>query len=199
MSKVLFKEKQNIKPRWVWILFTFLLLIFIYTIVMQVFLGKPVGNEPASASVMWLNGGLLLLVFLLIKNMVLLIEVRDDALYYKYSPIYRKWRKIDYDNIKKVYIRKYNAISEYGGYGIRFGISGKGRALNVRGNMGLQLEFKDDKSNLLLGTQKPKKLAKALSSKIDLYEPKGDESKDEDKIDKNKDKSKDENQDNNRK
>lgn len=137
---------------------------------MEVFLGKPVGNEPASATIMWLNGGLLLLVFLLIKSMVLQVEIRDEGIYYKYSPIHRKWREIPYDKIKKAYIRKYKAISEYGGYGIRLGMGGKGRALNVRGNMGLQIEFNNNKSHLLLGTQKPEKMKEALKQKITLQE-----------------------------
>lgn len=170
MTKVLFSEKQSTKPTWVWMLFLALSAIFVYTLVMQEFLNKPVGNEPASATVMWLNGGLLLLVFLLIKNMLLRVEIRDDGIYYKYSPIHRKWRMIPYTKIKSAYVRKYSAFKEYGGYGIRLGLGGKGRALNVRGNMGLQLEFVDKKSNLLLGTQKPEKLKEALKQKIELKE-----------------------------
>lgn len=170
MTKVLFSEKQSTKPTWVWMMFLVLLAIFIYTLVMQEFFNKPVGDEPASATVMWLNGGLLLLVFLLIKNMLLRVEIRDDGIYYKYSPIHRKWRTIPFSKIKRAYMRKYSALKEYGGYGVRLGLGGKGRALNVRGNMGLQLEFNDKKSNLLIGTQKPEKLKEALKQKIDLAE-----------------------------
>ena len=170
MTKVLFSEKQSTKPTWVWMIFLVLFVIFAYTLIMQEFLNKPVGNEPASATVMWLNGGLLLLVYLLIKNMLLKLEIRDDGIYYKYSPIHRKWRMVPYSKIKSAYVRKYNAISEYGGYGIRLGLGGKGRALNVRGNMGLQLEFNNEKSNLLLGTQQPEKLKEALKQKIELKE-----------------------------
>jgi|AntRauTorckE6833_2_1112554.scaffolds.fasta_scaffold00195_26 hypothetical protein len=170
MSKVLFSEKQSIKPNWVWMIFLVLFVIFIYTIVMQEFFNKPVGNEPVSDTVMWLNGGLLVLLFLLIRNMVLQLELRDDGIYYKYRPIHNKWRQVPYSKIKSAYIRKYNAITEYGGYGIRLGLAGKGRALNVRGNMGLQLEFNDKKSKLLIGTQKPEKLKEALKQKIELKE-----------------------------
>jgi hypothetical protein len=170
MKKVLFSEKQSTKPTWVWMVFLVLLAIFLYTLVMQEFLKQPVGDEPASAGVMWLNGGLLLLVFLLIKNMVLKVEIRDDGIYYKYSPVHRKWRMFPYSEIKRAYLRKYNALKEYGGYGVRLGLKDKGRALNVRGNMGLQLEFKNEKPKLLLGTQKPEELKKALEQKISLVE-----------------------------
>jgi hypothetical protein len=193
MSKVLFSEKQNTKPSWVWMLFFVLLAIFLYTLVMQVFLNKPVGNDPASATTMCLNGGLLLLVFLLIKNMVLRLELRDDGIYYKYSPIHRKWRMLPYTNINKAYIRKYNALKEYGGYGIRLGLKEKGRALNVRGNIGLQLEFNDKKSNLLIGTQKPEQLKEALKQKIEVQEINNDNRNNEEiEIKEGKDKDKEE-------
>ncbi|MFP4515105.1 MAG: hypothetical protein ACLFNO_03835 [Parcubacteria group bacterium] len=170
MTKVLYSEKQHRKPAWVWMIFLVLFVIFIYTVVMQEFLNEPVGNEPVSATTMWLNAGLLLLVFLLIKNMVLKLEIRDVGIYYQYRPIYNKWRVIPYSRIKTAYIRKYHALSEYGGYGIRFGLAGRGRALNVRGNMGLQLEFNDKESDLLLGTQNPEKLKEALKEKIEVKE-----------------------------
>lgn len=171
MSKILFSEKQNTKPSWIWLLFILLFAIFAYTFVMQVIFNKPVGNQASSDLGLWLNGGLLLLVFLLIKNMVLRVEIREDGIYYQYSPIHWKWRMLPYSNIKTAYIRKYSALKEYGGYGVRLGFAGKGRALNVRGNIGLQLEFNDNKSKLLIGTQKPEELAEALKQKIALSSP----------------------------
>ena len=182
MDKVLFSEKQSTKPSWVWMIFLILLAIFVYTLVMQEFLNKPVGDEPASATVMWLNGGLLVLVFLLIKNMLLKVEIKDDGIYYKYSPIHRKWRVILYSEIKSAYIRKYKALSEYGGYGIRLGVNGKGRALNVRGDMGLQIKFNNKKTNLLLGTQKPEKLREALKQKIAVQEISDESSNNNEKV-----------------
>ncbi|MBK8703741.1 MAG: hypothetical protein IPN33_08970 [Saprospiraceae bacterium] len=63
----------------------------------------------------------------------------------------------------KVYVRQYKPIAEFGGWGLRYSMSGKGRALNVSGNMGLQLEFKDGKK-LLIGTQKPKEIELVLTN-----------------------------------
>jgi uncharacterized membrane protein YobD (UPF0266 family) len=44
---------------------------------------------------------------------------------------------------------------------LRFGIFAKGKAINISGNRGLQLEFKDGK-RLLIGTNKREDLKKAL-------------------------------------
>lgn len=42
---------------------------------------------------------------------------------------------------------------DYGGWGLRLGFFGKGRAYNISGNIGMQIVFKDGKK-LLIGTQK---------------------------------------------
>ena len=61
----------------------------------------------------------------------------------------------------KSYVRQYSPIIEYGGWGLRFGIFGKGTAFNVSGNKGLQLEFINNKK-LLIGTNKPDALTETL-------------------------------------
>jgi hypothetical protein len=58
-------------------------------------------------------------------------------------------------------VRRYNAIGEYGGWGVRLGLFGEGKVLSVSGDRGLQLQFLDDKK-LLIGTNKPEELIKTL-------------------------------------
>ena len=58
-------------------------------------------------------------------------------------------------------VRKYNPIGEYGGWGIKGRGFGKGRAYNVKGNMGLQLRLQDNKK-ILFGTQRPDALQAAM-------------------------------------
>jgi hypothetical protein len=60
----------------------------------------------------------------------------------------------------KCYVRKYKPLAEFGGWGLRFGVSGK--AYNISGNKGLQLELTNNKK-LLIGTQKPEELSEALN------------------------------------
>ena len=64
--------------------------------------------------------------------------------------------------MSKCYVREYSPIAEYGGWGLRGGFFGKGSALNVSGNKGLQLELKNNKK-ILIGTNKPKELSETLS------------------------------------
>ncbi|MBX2959059.1 MAG: hypothetical protein KF732_03800 [Flavobacteriales bacterium] len=61
-----------------------------------------------------------------------------------------------------MYVRQYSPLTEYGGWGIRLGLFGKGTAYNVSGNKGLQLEFTNNKK-LLIGTNKPNELTETLT------------------------------------
>jgi hypothetical protein len=102
--------------------------------------------------------GVLLLLFLTAN---LKTEIRKDGFYYKFFPFQFHFRHINWSDVKKMEIRKYKPISEYLGWGIRFG--SKGQAYNVKGNIGLQLVLKNGKQ-ILFGTQQPKDLQKAIDN-----------------------------------
>jgi hypothetical protein len=65
--------------------------------------------------------------------------------------------------LTKSYVRQYSPIAEYGGWGLRLGLFGKGQAYNVSGDKGLQLEFTTGQ-RLLIGTNKPEELNTVLLS-----------------------------------
>ncbi|HEA29024.1 MAG TPA: hypothetical protein ENH91_03360 [Leeuwenhoekiella sp.] len=83
------------------------------------------------------------------------LETRIDehGIQYRYLPFHRKPRLRSWDKIRSVSVRKYNPILEYGGWGYRIGLRKK-RALNVKGNMGIQIIYNNGRQ-LLLGTQRP--------------------------------------------
>ena len=67
--------------------------------------------------------------------------------------------RVPLKNVVRVYPRSYNAITEYGGWGIRIGPAG--RAFNVRGGQGVQLELRSGQ-RLLIGSQHPAELAQVV-------------------------------------
>ena len=79
---------------------------------------------------------------------------------------------IKWEEIKKVYVRNYDPISEYGGWGLKGGFfwnKEKGKCVNISGDIGLQIEFKNGKK-LLIGTQKKEEatsVLKTYQNKID--------------------------------
>ena len=70
-----------------------------------------------------------------------------------------KFRHFSWAELEEIYVREYSPISEFGGWGWRFGMGGK--AYNISGDQGIQLVFKNGKK-LLIGTQKPVEAAEAL-------------------------------------
>ncbi len=92
----------------------------------------------------------------------LVVEVRPDGLHYRYHPFHRRTHLITRDQIKTAAARTYRPIVEYGGWGIRGAWKkGGGRAYNVYGNRGLQLELVDGK-RVLFGSQHADELAAAV-------------------------------------
>ena len=88
--------------------------------------------------------------------------IKTEGIYVRYSPFHRQYQFFSWENIHIISIRKYNPMLEYGGWGIRFGIFGCGKAYNVSGTIGIQLVFHNG-SRLLIGTRAPREVSTALN------------------------------------
>jgi hypothetical protein len=108
--------------------------------------------------------GLLVLFYYLILGSRLYTEISGDRILYQYKPFHRKAKVIRWDQISECYIRLYSPVKEYGGWGIRTALKRKnGKAFNVSGRVGIQVELKDG-SKILIGTNKGKEVEEALKS-----------------------------------
>src|SRR5436305_1977781 len=132
-SGLLFKESQRFSQWWIWLLLLFVNGLIIYGTVAQVAGGTPFGEKPASDVLLIAVMIFVLLLTLLFYSMQLRTEVRDDGLHVQFFPIHRKPRIYTWDSMAKCYVRKYEPLLEYGGWGIRFGLFGRGAAFNVSG------------------------------------------------------------------
>ncbi len=90
------------------------------------------------------------------------VEVRESALLVRLVPLTRQHR-FGWETIRSAEARTYRPILEYGGWGIRYGKAGK--AYNVSGPRGVQLEFHDG-SRLLIGSQRADELAEAIRARL---------------------------------
>ena len=170
-SKVCFREEQRFRQTWIWILVFAAcipaLAIFGYGMVKQLVLHQPWGERPTSDTALLLAGALSIsLVFALVwlfwvANLV--TEVRADGLYLRFFPFHRSWHKISLENLVSCEAKTYRPIGEYGGWGIRWNWSRKGKAYNVSGDRGVRLDYEDGK-HLLIGSQQADELAAALQS-----------------------------------
>ena len=153
--QVLFEEKQRF-PRWLTILS---LILPVLSAVVVYFVIKDKMNNPQMWPGIIIGFIALLLGPALLASFKLITQVRPDGLYISLFPFHISFKRFTFDQIKAYYPRKYSPLAEYGGWGIRFGRSGK--AYNVRGNLGLQLEFTNGKK-LLIGSKDPDLLSQAI-------------------------------------
>ena len=166
MNKILFREEQQFREWWNVMLMLGicipLLIFFIYALYQQTVNGIQVGDRPAP------NGVLVLLIFTMILTLwfyyVMKLEIRivSDGIYYRFFPVIFRNKFISKEEILRFEIRKYNAIIDYGGRGIRLGFGRKwGRGYSVSGNTGLQLYLKNGKK-VLFGTQRSQAIGYAM-------------------------------------
>ena len=161
-SAVLFREVQQFRQWWLWLVVAIGPLTIWYATYRRFVLGEHFGRNPTP-------DGLLLTLWLLIGiglpllfySSRLVTEVRSDGLYLRFFPFHRSFLRFPVDFIKRSEVRTYIPIKEYGGWGIRYTWTGK--AYNVSGNQGIQLELHDGKS-VLVGSQRPLDFLAALHS-----------------------------------
>lgn len=96
------------------------------------------------------------LIIFLTGQSKLTLTINSNGVSYRYFPFQPTLKNHQWISIEKAYIRKYDAFSEFGGYGMKnrlwFKIRDKAYLLN-EANRGLQLEFKNGKK-LLFSTNK---------------------------------------------
>ncbi len=82
------------------------------------------------------------------------LETRIDAqgIYVRFHGIPFCKRTIAWQDIKTVSVITYSPLSDYGGWGVRYGMAGNGWCYNVSGSHGIKL-FSQNGKPFLIGTQ----------------------------------------------
>ena len=162
-----FKEVQRFKIWWAWLTVIAFNLLFMYAIVQQVFFEKSFGTKPAPDFVLIIIEIFLLLFLFFLFSIKLKTSITHTGIYYRFYPFQFKEILIEWHELKDAYLREYNSLYEYGGWGLRTGTEKTGRAINTSasGKVGLQLKFNDGKL-LLIGTSKPDEIKLIIDAVI---------------------------------
>ena len=159
-----YEETQRFNQVWLWCLLIALSIILIVKV--------PIGILNASSeeplSMHEIISILVVLVFVIGLNALFYLlrlktRINEAGISFTFKPFINKPKVFKWVNIKEAYVRKYQPIWEYGGWGIKYGM--KGVAYNVSGNKGLQLILNSGKK-ILIGTQKPEELENFLQQYI---------------------------------
>jgi len=106
----------------------------------------------------------ILFVFVLFNFFKLKTRIDEKGVYYQYLPFHFSYRFLPWNSISKCYVRNYNAIFEYGGWGLKFSFrKNKGKSFTAKGDVGLQLLLTNGK-HLLIGTQKKEEIQRTLDT-----------------------------------
>ena len=164
MTRVHFEERQHFRQRWIWALLLLVAGLAWWALVQQIVLGQPFGSNPGPDWLVWL---MWLLIGLGLPALFawaqLRVTVTDESVLIRYVPFTR--RAIPLAVILGANAREYDAIREYGGWGIK-GWSRDKRAYNVSGSQGVELFLRDGRS-VMLGSQRAEELAGAIMAARD--------------------------------
>jgi hypothetical protein len=158
-----FEETQRFRQWWLWVLLLFAIILIVVDVN---FFIKIVDGEVVTERVAWRISKLGLGVLLLVLFWYLSLEVAisEQGIMYRFYPLQLKHRNIHWEEVDKAFVREYKPVKEFGGWGMRF--SRNGRALNVSGNVGLQIVYKSGR-RMLIGTNKRDELEAVMKQ---LYE-----------------------------
>jgi hypothetical protein len=156
-----FREEQRFRQWWVWGIVAVVAAVAWWGLIQQIVLNKPFGNNPGPDWVVWVLWAVIGLglpvLFVFIR---LVIEVTTDAVVIRYRPLMK--RSILLADIEQAKARAYNAVKEYGGWGVK-GWSFKNVAYNVSGGHGVELTLRDGR-RVMLGSQRSDELAQAIET-----------------------------------
>ena len=166
----IFKEEQRFTQTWLLIIVAICaigpLAFGVYGIIQQILLKQPFGNKPMSdlGLIAFTISTFILSIF--IFSFKLTTRIDGKGIHYQLFPIHFALKTITWSEINTAKVRTYLPISEYGGWGLRGGFflnKSKGSAVNISGNIGIQLALKNG-NKLLIGTQKEGEAKRVLET-----------------------------------
>ena len=166
----IYREVQQFRQVWIWAIVSALAGLMWYAAVTQLLLHRPFGSRPMAdipLVIFWFIFGIGLPALFFFGRLV--TEVRDDGIYICFFPFHWTFHRIAFTEVSQYKVRTYRPIREYGGWGIRYGC--KGKAYNVSGDRGVQIELLNGK-RLLIGSQRAEELWRAIQAQYGEQEGK---------------------------
>ena len=155
-SELLLEEVQGSGKKQLRDFLRALSVIFLLALCLNLYLNEARFNLM---SVILINGVVIAFIASLLSYTRMITQIRTDGIYVRFPPFQSSFVCYSWENILDVYIRNYDALSEYGGWGIKFTAMGKGYVLP--GNWGIQLVLKN-KTRVLISTKIPGEVTQVL-------------------------------------
>ncbi|MFD2727435.1 hypothetical protein [Hyunsoonleella rubra] len=147
-----FIEEQRFTQKWL------IVLLIIASVVPIVIIYKSFLDQKMNLNNVIIATTIIILANGIIFMFKLKTRIDDIGVHYQFFPFHIKMKTIPWKKIKHAETRTYDALSEYGGWGLKGGLfwkKEKGTAINVSGDEGIQLTLADNKK-ILIGTHRRK-------------------------------------------
>lgn len=160
----IFKEEQRFTQTWLILLLAVSIIVPIGLICQDYFKeNSTITTNSFITSIVMIIASVLIIFFFKLKT-----RIDESGIHYQFFPFHFKYRIISWSEIENAFVRIYDPIGEYGGWGLKGGAfwnKSKGKCINVSGDIGIQLALKNGKK-LLIGTQKKEEATKVLKTYI---------------------------------
>lgn len=159
-SSPCYTESQAFRQPWLWAILWVLLVGWAIMVTVQLGWGIPVGDNPMPDVGLLLIGAVPIGLVWLFWCMRLLLRIESTGISVRFVPM-MGWRHFDWEDIEELKLRRYHALSEYGGWGVRTNY--KSRALTTAGDLGLEITLQSG-GQWLIGTQDGEGLQQGIVS-----------------------------------
>lgn len=161
-DQILFSEKQRFTQWWLWAILILTNAMFFLGFYQQIIMGAPFGNNPMGDTGLVVVSSLFLLlgIFFLVIRME--TTVQNEGISVRFTPFQMQSTLYLWQDIAEVKIVSYSPLKDFGGWGLRFSFSGRGKAYIMSGDKGLQIVFNTD-NKLVIGTNKAEELSRILA------------------------------------
>ena len=153
-----FKEEQRFTQTWLIVLLSISTIIPLIIMFTEYYKGKTSLNE------LLLTIGIVVVSCGFIFFFKLKTRIDEIGIHYQFLPFHLSFKSINWTKINKAYVKTYDPIGDFGGWGLKGGSlwnKSKGKAINVSGDIGIQLELKNGQK-LLIGTKKENEAKQVL-------------------------------------
>ena len=156
-GRILYKEVQYFRNTWIYYLIIGIAVLSLAGGFIPIIIhgGSPESIVGIFRVLLVISGLLVLFGFSKLET-----TIDEKTIYYRFPPFVNREQSLGKSDISEIFVRKYRPVWEYGGWGYRIR-PGKGRAINVSGNIGLQI-VKNNGKALLIGTKKSEELKRAI-------------------------------------
>jgi hypothetical protein len=157
-----FTETQKFNKWWHYVIagFPIVLIIALFIPVwLDVVTTKNNQKEPLFFLISFIFTTLAFIWFVLLK---LKTQINEEGILVIFSGLPFCKRKIKWEEIKSISIIKYEPLTDYGGWGVRYSLSGNGWCYNVSGNYGIKIIYQNNKP-FLIGTQQKEEAEKIIN------------------------------------